>query len=284
MRVNLEMVIREEPNELREKNEDWYYNLNSIRCKMQALGKMEKTAEKKLVCNTNDFIPVMVRLRILGFDTELLRELVMDHILETLPHDMRLILAKEVLKPGFVAKDDLERHIEGYFRFLLLNNKTVLVLAKDDENIYYKTSDWSELNFGERNLLTDEMQRRMGIPNLADIVGFIGNFTSKDMASSMVFRIKNMKQLRNNKSAYLQNDTKIAIIKQLNGILKLAESPYSFDNETKNEPTRNTDDISKVAFAGIFEMLIRKYNREKLFGKMWFLRSEQAIFNNIKNL
>ena len=301
MRVNLEMVIREEPNELREKNEDWYYNLNSIRCKMQALrtqnvrlpapsvplhalGKMEKTADKQLVCNTTDFIPVMVRLRILGFDTELLRELVMDHILETLPHDMRLILAKEVLKPGFVAKDDLERHIEGYFRFLLLDNKTVLVLAKDDENIYYKTADWSELNFGERNLLTDEMQSQMGIPNLADIVGFIGNFTSKDMASSMVFRIKNMKQLRNNKSAYLQNDTKIAIIKQLNGILKLAESPYSFDNETKNEPTRNTDDISKVAFAGIFEMLIRKYNREKLFGKMWFLRSEQAIFNNIKNL
>jgi hypothetical protein len=104
------------------------------------------------------------------------------------------------------------------------------------------------------------------------------------MASSMVFRIKNMKQLRNNKSAYLQNDTKIAIIKQLNGILKLVGSPYSFDNETKNEPTRNTDDISKVAFAGIFEMVIRKYNKDKLFGKMWFLRSEQAIFNNIKNL
>lgn len=93
-----------------------------------------------------------------------------------------------------------------------------------------------------------------------------------------------MKQLRNNKSAYLQNDTKIAIIKQLNGILKLAESPYSFDNEASKEPTRNTDDISKVAFAGIYEMLIRKYNREKLFGKMWFLKPEQAIFNNIKNL
>jgi len=91
-----------------------------------------------------------------------------------------------------------------------------------------------------------------------------------------------MKQKRNNKSAYLQNDSKIAIIKQLNAILKLTNSPFSFDDESCANCERNTDDISKIAFAGIYEMLIRKYNDQDSSDKIWFLRPEQAIFNNIK--
>lgn len=314
MRENLEISMSEDPNELKDKNEDWYFNLNSVKCKKDATEEKKfldfkkqykiaktdsdeiikakisprtmeeyKRLEKNSICVSQGFIPVMTRLRILGIDRESLAKYVTDHIIETLSHENRLTLAKEALAPNFVAKDDLETHISEYFQYLLLDNKKVLVLAKDDKNVYYNILDWSELSDGEKESLVKEMQEKMEIANYSDIIGFTGNFSSKDMVSTMVFRTKNMTQKRNNKSAFLQNDSKIAIIKQINTILKLAGSPYSFDDETCSKCERNTDDISKIAVACIFEMLIRKFDDEKTTGKTWFLRSEQAIFNNIKN-
>jgi hypothetical protein len=273
----LEMATNEKPNELKDRNEDWYYNLNSIKC---------NKLDKKIACDTKDSISVVTRLRFLGFTPKLMEKYVTSHILETLSHENQLTLAREVLKPSFKSNTNMEKQILEYFQFLLLNNKKVMVLAKNDENIYYFTSNWSKLNDGEKNLLDDEMVIKMKREefkyNHSDIVGFIGEFLSKDMGSTMVFRTKNMKQKRNNKSAYLQNDSKIAIIKQLNAILKLTNSPFSFDDESCANCERNTDDISKIAFAGIYEMLIRKFNDQDSSDKIWFLRPEQAIFNNIK--
>ena len=314
MRENLEIATKEEPNEMKDKNEDWYFNLNSVKCKKDAAEEKKfldfrkqykivktdseeiikakispipleeyKMLEKKSICVSQAFISVMIRLRILGIDKEALNKYVTDHIIETLSHENLLTLAKEVLHPKFVANDHLERRIADYFQYLLLDNKKVLVLAKEDKNIYYNLSDWSELSDGEKELLVKEMQEKMEIVNYSDIIGFTGNFSSKDMVSTMVFRTKNMTQKRNNKSAFLQNDSKIAIIKQINTILKLAGSPYGFDDETCSNCERNTDDMSKIAVACIFEMLIRKFDDEKTTGKTWLLRPEQAIFNNIKN-
>ena len=329
---NLETATKDEPNELKDKNEDWYFNLNSVKCKKDSVEvekfakfkktnkitqvmtdeyiqkqlspaeyKNYKTLEKTSICSTKGFLSVMNRLKILGIDTALLKRYVTDHILDTLPHESRVILAKEVLKPGFSAITDLEKHIVNYFKLLKFKEKT-LVLAKENEIIYYKIADWSTLNHGEinqfKNLMKEEeelekQKKQDTIPkvivplsNVSSIVGFVGNFSSKDMIPASVFKVKNMKQARNNKGAYLQNDTKIAIIKQVNAILKLAGSPYSFDDENTNEPVRNTDDISKIAFAGIFEILMRKFNDEektKTNPKIWLLRPEQAIFNNIEN-
>jgi hypothetical protein len=64
----------------------------------------------------------------------------------------------------------------------------------------------------------------------------------------------------------------------------MAKSPFCFDDEKCPEPTRDTDDISKIAFAGIFELVIRKLNDEKVDDKVWFLRPEVAIFNKISKL
>jgi hypothetical protein len=357
MRENLETATKHTANDLKDKNEDWYFNLNSIKCKKDSeyeeinkkhkivkadtdeiikdkispmrleeytkiknkwkkdaenekkfleLKKTKKIAnddtdemirskispmlleeykqlEREAICTTQGFFSVATRLTILGIDAAALKRYVSDHIIETLSHENRLILAKEVLKRDFAPSDDLERRVVDYFRFLLLDGGKTLVLAKDDENIYYNISDWSELSFGEKNQLTIEMRIKMGIPEYSDIIGFVGNFSSKDMVSAMVFRTKNMTQKRNNKSAFLQNDSKIAIIKQINTILKLASLEYSFDDETCSKCERNTDDISKIAVACIFEMLIRKFNEEKTKQKTWLLTPEQAIFNNIKN-
>lgn len=317
IRGQLETATKKEPNELKDKNKDWYYNLNSIKCKKDAdeekkfaefkkqhkivktdsdlviqkklspsLYTEYKKLEKNSICSTKGFFSIMTRLHIFGFNQKLIQKYVSDHILETLSHENRIILAKEVLNPGFVAKDNLEKQILERFQDLVLDNQKTIVLAKKDKNIYYKIADWTELTVGEKNLLENEMHRKMEIANYSNIIGFIGDFSSKEMGSLMVFKTKNMKQVRNNKGAYLQNESNnMAIVKQLNAILEMSHSLFRFDDETCSNCERNTDDISKIALAGIYELLIRKFDDDdKKSGKTWFLRPEQAIFNNIKEL
>ena len=280
IKEKLEMATKENPNELKDKNDDWYYNLNSIKC---------NKLDKKTSCDTKDSISVLTRLYFLGFTVKTLQKYITHHILETLSHENQLSLAKEVLKPGFQPKGELEKQILEYFQFLQINQKKTLILAKNDEIIYYHISNWSKISDEEKIMLDNEMSAKMKKDefkdNHSDIIGFIGEFLSKDMGSTMVFRTKNMTQKRNNKSAFLQNDSsKEAVVQKLNTLLKLANSPFSFDNENCKKCDRNTDDISKIAFAGIYELLIRKLNDENTFGKIWFLKPEQAIFNNIKNM
>ena len=254
--------------------------MNSIKC---------NKLEKKTSCDTKDSISVLTRLYFLGFTVKTLQKYITHHILETLSHENQLSLAKEVLKPAFQPRGELEKQILEYFQFLQINPKKTLILAKNDEIIYYHISNWSKLSDEEKIMLDNEMSAKMKKDefkdNHSDIIGFIGEFLSKDMGSTMVFRTKNMTQKRNNKSAFLQNDSsKEAVVQKLNTLLKLANSPFSFDNENCKKCDRNTDDISKIAFAGIYELLIRKLNDENTFGKIWFLKPEQAIFNNIKNM
>jgi hypothetical protein len=118
--------------------------------------------------------------------------------------------------------------------------------------------------------------------NFSNIIGFVAELS--DDNKSMVFKRKDLTQKKNNWGAYLQNDNgKMPIIKKVNEILAMVGSHYCFDDEKCPEPTRNTDDISKIAFAGIFELLIRKFNEDKENGKIWYLRPEIAIYNKISN-
>ncbi len=80
------------------------------------------------------------------------------------------------------------------------------------------------------------------------------------------------------------NEKKADIVKRVNLVLGMAGQPFSFDDETSVAASRNTDDISQIAFAGMFELLVRKYNDERVDGKTWFLRPEQAAFLKIESL
>jgi hypothetical protein len=219
-----------------------------------------------------------------------MKKYVMEHILDTLSHEDRLVLAKTIFAPGFSGPgiSELERHIVKYFNYLLLDEEDkILVLAKESENVFYRIGDWSQLSFGERRLLQDKMKDKMQInlEDYSDVIGFVAEFS--DVDKTMVFKRKEMKhkQKQNNRGAYLQGDSsKVHIIKKLNEILSMAKSPFCFDDEKCPEPTRDTDDISKIAFAGIFELVIRKLNDEKVDDKVWFLRPEVAIFNKISKL
>jgi hypothetical protein len=310
----LETATKKEPNELKGKNDDWYYNLNSKKNtdedkKLADFKKKHKIDDKDLdiqnklssavyneyetltknsvctkTCKEGEkdkkyIFSVATRLHLFGFTPKLIKKYVTNHILETLSHEEQLILAKKVLTPKFKTADELEKQIVERFQKLLLNGEKTLVLANKDKLVYYHTANWTELSVGEENLLS---KKKLEKENYSDIIGFISEFTSKDMEKAPVFKTKIMTQTRNNKGSYLQNESsKIAVIRQLNVLLKNMDSPFSFDDETCVQCERNTDDISKIAFAGIYEMLIRKLDDEKHKGKTWFLTPEEAIYNNI---
>jgi hypothetical protein len=268
----LDMVTSAKPNLLTSKNDDWYYNLNSIKD-----------------VKTGISVSVMVRLEILGLDKSSIRKYVTDHILDTAPHDTRLMLAKHVLEPGFRPATPMEKHIVEYFNYLVYKENGIngLLLMKDKAPlVFYKIDDWSEYSLGEFVQCKSMFEQRMSVDktDMADMVGFVNTFVGKDNVAMSVFRVKNMKQERNNKGAYILNEKKADIVKRVNNILKLAQQPFSFDDEKTAESNRNTDDISQIAFAGMFELLIRKYNDEQASNKVWFLRPEQATFLKVENM
>jgi hypothetical protein len=276
----LKIVTQDEPNVLDEKNDNWYFNLNSLK-----KHKKEKKGEQPPI-----FIPVMVRLQLHGFDKKLLTTYVIDHILDTMPHNDRLTLAKRVNEPGFTPITELETHIKTYFDLLTFTaiGITCVLLMKDkeNENALYNIEDWTELSLGTMNQFNSLIRSRLGVDanNISNIVGFVNNFESKDGNSKPVFYIKNMDQKRNNSGSYLQQEKKVVIVKHINNILKSVGSQYSYDDENKENPERNTDDISQIAFSGIMELLIRLFNTNKANGKVWYLTPEQAVVNKIWSL
>ncbi len=107
--------------------------------------------------------------------------------------------------------------------------------------------------------------------------GFVNTFIGKDNLASSVFHIKSMTEKRNNTGANILQAGKRVIMDHVNNILKMAQQPFSFDEH-------NSVDITQIAFAGMVELLLRKYNDELVNNKTWMLRPEQAIIVNIGGL
>lgn len=276
----LRIVTQDIPNVLDEKNDNWYFNLNSLK-----KHKKIKKGEKPPI-----FIPVMTRLILHGFDKVLLTKYVTDHILDTMSHNDRLTLVKRVKEPRFTPITELETHIKNYFDLLTFTaieiTAVLLMKDKENENVLYNIEDWTELSLGTMNQFNKLIYSRLGVDvnNISNIVGFVSNFESKDGNSKPVFYIKNMDQKRNNSGSYLQQEKKVVIVKHINNILNTVGSQYSYDDENKENPERNTDDISQIAFSGIMELLIRLFNTNKATGKVWYLTPEQAVVNKIWSL
>lgn len=204
-------------------------------------------------------LPPMVYLELHGIGKKPLKKYMVDHILDAMPHDERLNLAKHVKNPSFVATKPLERHIVEYFDFLTIRDaeRTCLVLGK---TCYDLNNDWRILILKER----DEMYRNrffVDIDDLSDIFGYI---------EDGVFKINN------NGRICTENSTKTEMIGEMNEILKLSGSNYWYDTATTREkPRRNSDNLSHEAFCAVTELYLRKLNAERVNKKIWFLKPEQ---------
>jgi hypothetical protein len=229
------------PHKLSSSNKnDWYVNLNS-----------------KL-----DLVPSMVYLELHGIGKHTLKKQVVDHILDTLPHEDRLLIAKYVKQPGFNidTATPLEKHIAQYFDFLTINDSCLVLAKSKGVNRFYNIHDWSEKKVDA----DDEMYRErffVDIDDLSDIIGYVEDEEFK---------------IRENRRVFSMKSSKTELISEMNEILKLSGSNFWYDIATsKDKKKRNSDNLSHIAFYAIMEMLIRKLNS---FDKIWFLKPEQMAF------
>ena len=120
------------------------------------------------------------------------------------------------------------------------------------------------------------------LTRLNAIFGFVGYFTGRGIKEkgsaegSMVFKTKTLNQGKNNKGSYLQNDGKAEILKKYNSIMEVTKSKKYLISEI--------EDLSKVGFAIVTEMLMRKMNDERQLGMIWYLTPEEAIVNGIEDV
>jgi hypothetical protein len=219
---------------------DWYVNLNS-----------------KL-----DLVPSMVYLELHGIGKHTLKKQVVDHILDTLPHKDRLLIAKHVKQPDFNidTASPLEKHIAQYFDFLTINDSCLVLAKTKGVNRFYNIHDWSEMKVNA----DDKMYRErffVDIDDLSDIIGYVEDEEFK---------------IRENRRVFSMKSSKTELISEMNEILKLSGSNFWYDIATsKDKKKRNSDNLSHLALYAVMEMLIRKLNS---FHKIWFLKPEQMAF------
>jgi hypothetical protein len=131
-------------------------------------------------------------------------------------------------------------------------------------------------------MLNEDIMNKFIVPRdkLSDIVGFMSLFKNREV----VFKIKDIKQKRNNKGSRVDNLGKNDIVRLLNDILeeKIYFIPTKDDNANVKNQDNNADNITKIGLCVIFEFILRYYNDiDNEF--VWFLDLEQAMINNIED-
>jgi len=213
------------------------------------------TSEWRMDLNTKENkIPVMVYLELHGIGKKSLKKFMVDHILDSMPHEDRLSLAKHVKNPAFIPTKPLERHILEYFDFLTIKDgeKTYIALGNTCYNL---NNNWSIIIVDENDAV---YRNRFFVDSdqLSDIFGYVENEK---------FKIDGH-----------QCSTKTEMIKHMNEILQLAGSNFWYDvATTKEKPQRNSDNLSNASFCAVTELYLRKLNLERVNNKIWFLKPEQ---------
>jgi hypothetical protein len=225
------------------KSKDWYVNLN---------------AQLKLV-------PVVVYLELHGIDKDTLKKHALDHALDTLAHNDRLLLAKAVKTGDFLPQSPLEKHIVQYFGFLTIRdeNREILALTKDNGmNAFYNVKDWSKCEVDES---VSKDRFFVDIDELSCIFGYM--------------KVDEFHIEHDGRRTSANKSSKTDLISKMNEVLLQTGSNLSYDvATTKDKPTRNSDNLTHTAFCGILELVLRKMNAQKTNDKLWFLRPEQHAF------
>ncbi len=216
---------------------DWYMNLNSM----------------------TGLVPVVVYLELHGIGPELVKKYVVDHALDTLPHEKRLTLAKHIKSPDFVASSPLEKHIQHYFDYLTVKDgiRNCLVLARNRKNVFYNLND----NYVEMMMdKEDDMYRNRFFVDMDEVSNIFGCIENEEFKMNA-------------------GNTKTDMIQQMNDVLEMTGSKYWYDTATSKErPKRNSDNITHLAFGGVLELYLRRLTSEKINNQKWFLRAEEMNF------
>ena len=199
-----------------------------------------------------------------------LRKYVIQHILDMMLLEDKLILIQYFFSGSQIndENDDIKENIKGYFNERLVEEggKQAFVLNKENSWKLFVEPEWKEGEPEDYRFFEKELDRfDVDDAKIANIVGFINMFKQKDM----VFKIKDIRQARNNTGARCgDSTTKTDVIKLINGFL---EKPM-YDNKTE---------FLHYGLCVIIEILMRYFTEIKKKGLVYFLSPEQTAINDI---
>ena len=211
-----------------------------------------------------------------GFNDDAIRHYMMDHILDMLLFEDKMILVKhfygENVKPVGVYEELVKKYLDK--RIVQSDNYMGILLMKDDELKIYVKSDMGEWAVADSDdyqlFITDLVKNNIQKSRMNTIIGFVNLFVSKKSnQKEMVFKIKDLKQKRNNKGARCDDAGKEKIVKLLNMVLESTK----YDDE-------NTEFISQLGLCVILEMIMRERSGSNR-GKVYFLSPEQTAITEI---
>lgn len=221
---------------------------------------------------------------------ENIEKYILYHILDTLSIDDKMLLVRKIYLPSFVKVLDVEQLIKDYFDMRLIDNKgrMGIVLSNNEtwgiytpsrgstaeSNVAVDTNDWvlTELSEKDEFIRAGLIRFIVRDVNFNQYVGFMHPFGKTE--NDIVFKIKNMKEKRNNKGAKCENAIKSDVINKLNILI-------DGTGATKTYTTENTSAILKPGLCVVMEILMRHYNDIQRDNKTWFLDTEKALINEI---
>jgi hypothetical protein len=212
-----------------------------------------------------------------GFTDDSIREYMIEHILDMLLFQDKMILIKHYYVENNAPNGINEVLIKKYLdeRIVRSNEYWGIVLMKDDIlRIYTKNenNEFVEVDSDDYQLFVKDLLRFDVKKNtLNNTVGFVNLFVSKKSnQKEMVFKIKDLTQKRNNTGARADDAGKVKIIKILNTILE--EPKYNDEN---------TEKITQIGLCAILEFIMRRLNIVNKKGKVFFLNPEQTAITQI---
>ena len=168
-------------------------------------------------------------------------------------------------------RNPMLNEIKKYFnkRLMIQGNTTAIVLNKENSwKIFMKISDteWTEGEPEDYKIFEKQLDKfDVADDKINNLVGFINMFKMKEM----VFKIKDVRQARNNTGARCgDSTTKSDAIKLANTLI----GSNVYDNKTE---------ILLFGLCVIIEVLARYYTEIKKDGKVYFLTPEETAINDI---
>jgi hypothetical protein len=211
---------------------------------------------------------------------DLIQKYYVYHYLDYLDYSDKNLLIQKIYSENKNENNRLENIIKGYFDEKILDyaGKKALVLANKNEYKILIQSDelltlWNEARPTERHEINSIINEKYIIAKSTfnDIIGFMELFKDREMT----FKVKDMKQKRNNKGSRCDNLGNSQIIKYLNEIIG-GEPTYDIMNIK--------DKYTKISLCVLTEMVLRYYDETRRNGKRWFFNIEQAMIRDVSKL
>ena len=229
--------------------------------------------------NIKTHLTAVYRMSEIQMDTHIL-----NHCLDMLMYEERINIIKYLFgerDEPFHISPKLESEIKAYFQNKIMKNAGqnkmgILVPNGEAFELWIRSIDESDpewrkgenydynlfvADFGKYNIPTNLMN---------EIIGFTIDFKKKEM----VFKVKDLRQKRNNNGARIDSAGKSDIIKLLNSVV--GEERYTNENTDK--------EFNKIGLCIVLELIMRQYTEERMRGRVYYLNPEQALVRNISKM